>query len=88
MIAGILTSGERARARFVLGREARALGVDRSLFRASPGEPRRELPATVAAIVRERAPNYAVAIATAGCPAPLHAALIELFAVERAKGDR
>ncbi len=87
MNAVILTSAERARARFVLGREARALGVDRSLFRASSAGTR-ELPERVAAVVRHRAPNYAVALATAGCPTPLHDALVALFGIERAKGDR
>jgi len=43
----------------------------------------RELPEPVAALVRQRAPNWACAIATAGCPAPLAAALVELFAQVR-----
>lgn len=77
-----MTPEQRRRAQFVLGREAARLGVDRSLFRASP-EGVRELPEPVAQIVRERAPNWAVAIASAGCPAPLAAALIELFAQAR-----
>jgi hypothetical protein len=82
MTGRILSPSERARAQFVLGREAARLGVDRSLFRASP-EGVRELPEPVAQIVRQRAPNWSVAIASAGCPAPLAAALIELFAQAR-----
>ncbi|MCZ2098077.1 MAG: hypothetical protein LC121_17775 [Anaerolineae bacterium] len=82
MSALTLSGRERARAAVVLGREAAALGVDRSLFRASPSGVR-ELPEPVAALVRQRAPNWACAIATAGCPAPLAAALVELFAQVR-----
>lgn len=79
------SSAERARARFVLGREACAAGVDRTLFKAKPGDPRREQPERVAKVVRERAPHCSVGIATGGCPAPLHDALVALFDQVREK---
>lgn len=65
-----------------LDREAAALGVDRSLF-APSAVGNRTLSEPVAGWLRERAPNWAVAIASAGCPAPLAAALVELFAQAR-----
>lgn len=74
-----MTPAQRRRAHFVLDREAAALRVDRSLFKPSP-DGVRELPERVAQVVRRRAPNWSVAIASAGCPAPLAAALVELFA--------
>lgn len=69
----LLTPSARLRAEFVLDDEARALGVDRRLFK--PAAKRRRLSGKTAAWVRELAPNWAVAIGTAGCPAPLASAL-------------
>lgn len=61
------------RADRVLAAEARALGLPRSAFAGGAGSLR--LPAEVACWLRDRAPNWAIAVASAGASPRLAKAL-------------
>lgn len=69
----LLPAADRACADRLLAGEAEALGVPRGAFRAAAG--RIVLPADVAAWTRTVAPNWAVALSSAGCSERLAKAL-------------